>query len=347
MNRQLTVFLLLPAIVSCAFACSCGIEKLRTRIINGREAERNRYPWMVGIIGGYGACGGTIINDRYVLTAAHCMNGPDNTPTARDNVKVILGAYERNEILARNGKYKKLDIEWYEVHPDAGSVEWTKMKHENDIALIKLKEPLQLGDEISPICLPNFKTYSDLFTIGWGRHFNGKLVETDTLREAEVDEVDTGICRQLGLVIRDATKQICAGSNAGICNGDSGGPMSARINGHVYEVGVASFFINACGTQGGKRPDVYVRVTGHLDWIRKETQDAKWCDGPNTPSFAASKKNTTEVTKFVANSSAPVNKTDTPSSTVPPQPLFRIDVYKNNLTQSGPSKLKFTLEIEN
>ena len=349
--HQLIVFFSLATAVSCTSACFCGIENVQTRIINGREAQRNRYPWMVSVIG-HGGCGGTIINDRYVLTAAHCMNGPNNTRLAQGSVRVILGAHEINERWARSGEFRELDVEWFKVHPDAGTVEMSGANMQNDLALIKLKYPIPFGSELNPICLPNFNEYHDLFSIGWGHYFNGKLTEPKKLQQVEVDEVDTDTCQRSGLRLADPAKQICAGSRTGACSGDSGGPMSARMNGRVYQVGIASFVINACGTQGGKRPDVYVRVTGHLDWIQKETQDAEWCDGPATPDFkggrimVAGQRNRKPVP-------APVtlpNDSDFKFFTVPlldGNPPFIVKVHKSNLNKNGPTRLKVNIHGKN
>ena len=62
---------------------ACGVPNRNGRIVNGSETEANEYPWMVGIyvLRGNGTrfqCGGTLINNRYVLTAAHCLNRSEN-----------------------------------------------------------------------------------------------------------------------------------------------------------------------------------------------------------------------------------------------------------------------------
>lgn len=357
MNCQLIVFVCLVTIVSSSWACSCGRENIQTRIINGRDAQRNRYPWIVSVLGA-GGCAGTVINDRYILTAAHCMNGANNTRLPQDKVRVILGAHNIKERWARSGQFRQLDVEWYKIHPNAGTVQLSGAKLENDIALIKLKDPLTFNSQFNPVCLANFSRYNNLFSIGWGYHFNGKLTDPKNLQEVEVDEVDTITCKRVGLIISDARKQICAGTRTGVCNGDSGGPMSTRINGHVYQVAIASYVVNACGTQGGKRPDVYVRLTGHMDWIEKQTQDAKWCDAPDTPKFKRDKIIVTgeqnekpiKATTKAPTSMITSNNSEYKLFTVPSidgNPPFNIKVHKSNLNKFGSSRIKINIRGKN
>lgn len=238
---------------------------------------------MVSLIIANSACGATLINDRYVLSAGHCFEDePDIS-----KISVIIGAYSYEERLGREGHFEKLEPQSYKVHESYYSKD--EPKYANDIALIKLKNPLSYNETFSPICLPDFTDYDNLFATGWGMQNEGlfifqKLKPPETLREVEVDEVSSGTCR-LSFNIKNE-KQICSGSSAGVCNGDSGGPLATRKDGHVYQVGITSYGRNGCGTKSLiMRPDIYTRVTGHLDWIKQNTQDANWCSAPKTPNF--------------------------------------------------------------
>lgn len=229
--------------------------------------------------GSLSGCGGTIINDRYIVTAGHCFNDQPRN----DQVTVILGAYKIKERWGIGGNFEGLKIESYKVNDAYGSPDNADLR--NDIAIVKLKEPLHFTRGMTPICLPNFKSYDNLFAIGWGKTNDGnQLVDAHELREVEVDQVGYKKCRRTWQIEKE--KQICAGSKGGVCSGDSGGPLSTRNNGHVYQVGIASYVGNACGTKGGIIPDVYSRITGHLEFIKENTKDGKWCKGPNVPSFA-------------------------------------------------------------
>lgn len=250
----------------------CGIENVNTRIINGRRAERFRYPWMVLILPsetnapGYYNCGGSIINDRYILTAGHCLMG-GRRPA---QIRAIIGAYDRNEAnLGREGY--RLEVESYKVHERYSS-------GGPDIALIKLKYPLTFTSTFSPICLATFSNYNNLFIYGWGRQNQGSnLVNPTFLHEVEVDQVQNRTCSRFWGNRFDQQHHICAGTQTGICSGDSGSPLSTRANGRVNQVGIVSSGYSCKMGAGSSVPDLYERVSSHLAWISDNTRDAKWC----------------------------------------------------------------------
>ena len=69
--------------------CTCGIPNRSNRIVGGQETEVNEYPWQVGLVSSSGTrpwCGGTLISDRHVMTAAHCTAG-----SSASSIKVRLG----------------------------------------------------------------------------------------------------------------------------------------------------------------------------------------------------------------------------------------------------------------
>ena len=210
------------------------------------------------------SCGGSLINDRYILTAAHCMKSLNSV----SQLKVTLGAQTAED----RQRITPLEVEKVITNPN-----W---KSFDDIALIKLKNPL---NNVNPVCLPTFTTYDNLFVTGWGMTGNTgstHLQRATELMEVDTKEVDIMKCKSQHFPQINPAKEICAGGEkGGSCMGDSGGPLQTRKNGRVYQVGIVSFGATDCATVT-KAPNVYERVTGQLDWIKKNTADANWCDGP-------------------------------------------------------------------
>lgn len=201
----------------------------------------------------------------------------------------MLGAHDDRDRQIEGENQEKLEVESYVLHPNYDH-EGDKM--DDDIALIKLASPVDItGGKWNPVCLPDFSDYDNLFIYGWGRQNQGRsLVSSKKLHVVDVDEVENATCtRQYWGYRFLPEKEICAGTQAGSCQGDSGGPLSTRKNGRVYQVGVVSFGTPGCGVEGQMKPDIYERVTAHLDWIKQNTQDGNWCKAPETPSFTQDK----------------------------------------------------------
>lgn len=251
----------------------CGVENVSKRIYNGREAQRNRYPWMVLVTDDEGHCGGSLINDRYILTAAHCIE----SNTVKD-IRAYIGAHERDD----EKKLTPVKLSQIIKHPKY-------LGRENDLALLKLSQPLDLGSKnksISPICLagPKFSDYSNLFVTGWGQE-GSDLQDSKVLNECELQLVDTTTCDielyKYGHVTQwiNPEKQICAGKTCAAGEGDSGGPLATRFHSNVYQVGVVSE-----GLDPRMKPlDIYEKTHSihHLKWIKHATRDAVWCYGPH------------------------------------------------------------------
>merc|ERR1711953_1198855 len=156
--------------------CQCGQKKeeplLVTRVVGGGEALRNEFPWAAHIVirtdGRDTRCGGSLINDRVVITAAHCVQ--DNILT----INVTLG--EHNIKLKEGFEFRTRVKEFgYDVHnsyryqPKEGTVEY-------DIALLELEKPVNFQEykHIRPICLPserriNYTARTEIAIVtGWG-----------------------------------------------------------------------------------------------------------------------------------------------------------------------------------
>lgn len=262
------------------------------------------YPWMV-LLGSpsvgfdnkirYG-CGGTIINKWYILTAAHCL---DDGAEKVNIVEVVLGEHTLGtdpdcELANCAPKIIKRKVAKSISHED-----WNAGTVENDIALLRLDQPVPLFDEnpdvshIKPICLPwseedpvrGLEDWVDeeATVTGWGRTTNNlKKFEEDFIENKAGSEV----LQQVKVPIKSQEfcknvpefkfnklkfeKRFCAGGVKGedSCTGDSGGPLILRefSDEPWYQIGIVSFSAGEkCGTKN--LPGVYTTVESYLDWI--------------------------------------------------------------------------------
>lgn len=138
------------------------------RITRGEIAERNQFPYQTGLLlyvnGGAAWCGGTLISDRWIVTAAHC------TADLTTGVDVYLGAWDRSNNSEEGQQIVFVETKNVIVHENYDSTTIS-----NDISLIKLPVPIEFNEYIQPANLPvksnTYSTYSGLNAIasGWGK----------------------------------------------------------------------------------------------------------------------------------------------------------------------------------
>lgn len=196
------------------------------------------------------SCGASVIHEKYLLTAAHCIPGIPFNPS---DFHVRLGHKSFD-------KMKICNVHSVKLHPN-----YTYFKH--DIAIITLDTKIELNN-LDVLQLPEsnavLKSGEMLQVSGWGSaYLNGPTV--DTLQYAYVPFVDVDTCRKAyGHIVTES--MICAGFESGgtdACQGDSGGPLVA--NHTLY--GIVSFG-EGCGLPDF--PGVYTNVAYYRDWIDSE-----------------------------------------------------------------------------
>jgi len=173
------------------------------------------------------------------------------------------------------------------------------IKHENyggkddgykwDITLLKLAEPVEFNDVISPVCLApdTLQSFSNLMAVGWGKTgYEGPT--SDVLLEAAVTEVLIPQCQRKYGTKRVTPTHVCT-QDAGksVCMGDSGGPLLTQQNGVWYDIGIVSWGIKCGQGQGANYPAVFTRVSSYLQWVYDRTGDANWCRRPQPEPVAS------------------------------------------------------------
>lgn len=249
--------------------CDCGHsnEGISNRIVGGVLATPHIFPWVAAIFDrGSLHCGGALINDRYILTAGHCI-----FKTKKKHLTIGLGLHD----VKKTDTGLLLAPDKLILHEDFTS---DALHDYNDIALIKLTDPVQFTDDIRPICLPIKGSDYEGRTVkvsGWGR------VKSDGgssryLRQANLRSMPYESCKRTKIGSHLDDKMICAyAQDVDACQGDSGGPLIFQRPNEKYEtIGIVSWGMG-CAQRGF--PGVYVKLTDYLDWIYKNTADSIYC----------------------------------------------------------------------
>ncbi|XP_078515096.1 transmembrane protease serine 12-like [Lissotriton helveticus] len=254
---------------------NCGLRPLvdypTSRIIGGKTARDGAWPWQVSLehyalFKGYEhICGGSVISEIWLLSAAHCFRKAKSalywrailglrtlyTPSASTVVRSI------QKIIVKSDFHRETMV--------------------NDIALLRLKVPIVYSAYIQPICIPNNPEINislPCFISGWGRTTEGGSISR-FLKEAQVDIIPTKICNQQDWyagIVHDT--MICAGFERGgidSCQGDSGGPFACFFSKtkSFYQLGVTSFGYG-CGHP--RNPGIYTHVASYRNWIENVIQ---------------------------------------------------------------------------
>nr|XP_013002919.1 prothrombin isoform X1 [Cavia porcellus] len=259
------------------------------RIVEGWDAEIGSAPWQVMLFRKTPQellCGASLISDRWVLTAAHCILYPpwDKNYTVND-LLVRIGKHSRSRY-ERNMEKISL-LEKIHIHP---RYNWRE-NLDRDIALLKLKRPVSFSDYIHPVCLPDKQTVLRLLQVGhkgrvtgWGnlrevwKSSTGNL-QPSVLQVVNLPIVDRSTCKS-STRIHITDNMFCAGfkpqegKRGDACEGDSGGPfvMKSSFNNRWYQMGIVSWG-EGCDRDG--KYGFYTHVFRLKKWIQKVIERAE------------------------------------------------------------------------
>lgn len=247
-------------------------NKEMPKVVGGKSAAPNSHPWQVSLGVSWVPdqreahfCGGALLSDMWIVTAAHCVRG-----LLTEDYLIVAGTVILNSKNARVAGQRVL------VHP-----EYDRTTEQNDIALIELREPLRTGASVKPIRAVQSEQ-DEAFLVqgkqlrltGWGAKVSGGE-KTAILNWLNVPYVARDTCNEFNSYNGAVTgKMICAGAPPKFkseklwldaCQGDSGGPLVGAYGSSSQAlVGITSWG-DGCGIPN--KYGVYTRVAAYSGWL--------------------------------------------------------------------------------
>ncbi|XP_076119088.1 granzyme B-like [Alosa pseudoharengus] len=237
---------------------------VQSGIFGGHKAKPHSRPYMASLqIRGEHVCGGVLIREDFVLTAAHCLYRSDPLDS------VVLGAHDirkQEESQQRIGIFKPIP---HPKYPKKTLKNDDPRNREHDIMLLKLKTKATLNKFVTVFKLPKkygkMRAGEQCEVAGWGERVPGKGPES-VLYEAKVRLDKAANCKNKWKEYYDQDQMTCSVSDGkeGFCQGDSGGPLICGKGKILY--GVTAYTGAPCNTP--EYPEVYMRVPHFLPWIK-------------------------------------------------------------------------------
>ncbi|KAM5237888.1 complement factor D [Ctenodactylus gundi] len=229
------------------------VAQPRGRILGGREAEAHARPYMASVqMNGKHLCGGVLVAEQWVLSAAHCLDDADGT------VQVLLGGHSLSQPEPSKRRY---NVSRAVPHPDS-----SPDTIDHDLVLLQLAEKAEQGPAVRPAPLQRQDSDVTPGTLcdvaGWGvvSHAGRR---PDLLQHVSLRVLDRATCNLRAHHDGAVTaRMMCAESNRrDSCKGDSGGPLTCK---GVVE-GVVTSGSRVCGNR--KKPGIYTRVASYVAWM--------------------------------------------------------------------------------
>ncbi|KAK4873167.1 hypothetical protein RN001_015196 [Aquatica leii] len=229
--------------------CAFGRTLSKDKIVGGTVASEGQFPYQISQrYNSRHRCGGSIIDEHTILSAAHCVHG-----ISGDKFKIVVGSNQ----LSSGGL-------WYSVSRYVMHEQYDSNLLTDDIAVIKVLDPIQFTTHIQPVVVDDTFISADVECVlsGFGTTSYPGNASNDLLY-FEGNVFDFNKCKEVfaedNFPVLESN--ICAFSKNGIgaCSGDSGGPLVSNQK----QIGIASW-VDPCGVGD---PDVFTRVSYYYDWI--------------------------------------------------------------------------------
>lgn len=245
-----------------------------TKIFGGEQIDISETPYQVSLkIHGQHICGGVIISNTWILTAAHCLTHPVLVPN-QNNTFVHVGTNDRLDY----NTGQMVQVNAYHIHPY-----FDESTYENDIALLQLSTPLTFNEKVMPIEYANSCNTSEsdyyegrnVIISGWGNSNDTPLGSSQFLNAVTIPIISREDAMTINQTSTSSACHLNVSNNMlafyspGIASGkgDSGGPAVMSNNGNDINIGITSW---GC-PPSADMPSIYVNVRNYSSWIEHVT----------------------------------------------------------------------------
>jgi len=261
---------------------------LASMITGNQTAKPGELPWVVYIesrsVAGDWACTGTIIGERHVLTAAHCVPPADAQNLTSFSMTIKTGSNLEDKSI------QTASVKRGVAHEEFTETEERKNAYLNDIGVLELKEPLKFDDNVQPVCLPPKQPKTlpkklvgkQAYIAGFGWATPGDCTGVPDMDENLLHKGTVSIVR-CGVDQRGKFEVCAHGKTANVRHGDSGGGllMPAKPNNKANQkwtvIGITSGRDNFCSSYDPKNPETFTYVQSYCDWLAKNTDGNVKC----------------------------------------------------------------------